>query len=127
MILRLATMIVTRAFEIGLLRSTGDDLPDSKSFALLAAGLSIPAVIGEQLASGHGVVHAVLVTVAWLLCVWMVASEFGTAPYRMASALFLGAIPACLVAITIAAGEIGNLLVGAWVAAVALRIIFHQK
>lgn len=127
LILLILRETVSRSLKIATFQHAGEDLPESKSFAIWSAILSIVLVIGEQLVSGHGMRGALLAPVAWLFAVWITSLDDEGINYRVASAMLIGTLPVCAAMILVAGYEILEWIATAWGTAVVLAVLVRHK
>lgn len=126
-LLMLVRETAIRAFKIVTLQSVGEDLPQSRGFAVWSAALAVPLFAAEQGIRDHGIVGMILVPAAWLVMVWTASRVDGKIDYRIASALLLGSIPVCVALILVAGHDLWEWVAAAWGALALYNVILKQN
>lgn len=117
---------IVRAFEIATFRSAGSDLPESKGFAAWSAALSVAFIVLSGMPSDVGIVRMLINLAAWLFVVWTASRVGRKIDYRIASAMLLGLIPVCAVAMLVNGNDLLEWAVAAWGAFVMLNVLARQ-
>jgi len=79
--------LVWQAWNLLRLRGDWKSMPDSSSFLTMVMVLVLLGGLAEQIARGHSLLMAVVVTVSWLAILLWSASTGGRTNRRLASAL----------------------------------------
>jgi len=122
----LALLLADRALRISFLRSTGEDLPNTKSFALFVGAIAFLAGFAAMVALGREWLYALGITALWVGVTWMLAESAGENQYRAAATVYLGSVPVLLAMVAllllIGPSEIINVAAGLWLVLIVKRL-----